>query len=408
MQRNYKDSIYLAVNIIETCVKEEKDNDYIKDMIIEELNTNEFKVKDINYYDRRYFKPIKGITISETINNIRFARAVELYRKEGYPRLQKKATYKGISHFLEKYEKLYHKIKIYMVAEKLDLELHDWDYDFDWPDTKADDMILMKADSSESAIINFLSTKAQYQHEKVLKPEIIKNFWEDVSYGEMDGYQEFRRQKEILEIGDEIYTKYIENYKGDLEELYEKVDVESEMEKFYSLLTVDDKKELYFKIHRYDYVAIELTTFEEYKRKNEWNKNQLIHDTIREVLLFWDVLLELIRQDKTEKYYKINNELLRKKGFTYLEIESLLNVFRNRELKSSVSLENGCDFYMRSLFEIMSESWLRNNTECEMTILPLPIMFQLAEEDFYFIDGMTEKTITILSEILDLRPDFFN
>lgn len=295
-----------------------------------------------------------------------------------------------------------------MVAEKLDLELHDWDYDFDWPDTKADDMILMKADSSESAIINFLSTKAQYQHEKVLKPEIIKNFWEDVSYGEMDGYQEFRRQKEILEIGDEIYTKYIENYKGDLEELYEKVDVESEMEKFYSLLTVDDKKELYFKIHRYDYVAIELTTFEEYKRKNEWNKNQLIHDTIREVLLFWDVLLELIRQDKTEKYYKINNELLRKKGFTYLEIESLLNVFRNRELKSSVSLENGCDFYMRSLFEIMSESWLRNNTECEMTILPLPIMFQLAEEDFYFIDGMTEKTITILSEILDLRPDFFN
>ena len=117
MEKKYKDTIYLAVQIIEKCVEEEKGNNYIKDMVIEILNKNGLKIKDINYYDRKYFKAIKGISISHTIDEVRFAMADEAYRREGYPRLQKKATYKGVSHFREKHERYYPKNKSFMIAE---------------------------------------------------------------------------------------------------------------------------------------------------------------------------------------------------------------------------------------------------------------------------------------------------
>ena len=408
MEKKYKDTIYLAVEIIEKCVEEEKRNNYIKDMVIETLNKNGLKIKDINYYDRKYFKAIKGISISNTIDEVRFAMADEAYRREGYPRLQKKATYKGVSHFREKHERYYPKNKSFMIAEKYDLKLHDWDYDFDSFNTKADDMIFVNAESSDAALREFLMAKVEYQYKKVLKTEIERRFWEDVSYGETDEYQKFENAKEILEIADEIYIKYMENYDGDADDLYDQVDVESEMERFYSLLNSKEKKVLYYRIHRYDYVAIEIPTLDEYIKKMEWNSKHLIQDTIREVLLFWDVVLDLVRADNTKGVYTINSEILRKKGFTKQEIKELKNAIRNNDLRFGVELENGTDFHIEALYEVMSRPWKEHYEDLEVQIRPASIMYQMAEEDIRFIEGKSEKNIEILSRIMGLGDDFFD
>ncbi|MBE5912839.1 MAG: hypothetical protein E7274_02125 [Pseudobutyrivibrio ruminis] len=202
--------------------------------------------------------------------------------------------------------------------------------------------------------------------------------------------------------------KYIENYDGDAEELYDQINVESEMESFYSLLNSKDKKVLYYRIHRYDYVAIEMPTWDEYIKKKEWNSKHLIQNTIREVLLFWDVVLDLIRADNTKGGYTINSEILRKKGFTKKEIKELKNAIRNNDLRFGVELENGTDFHIEALYEVMSRPWKEHYEDLEVQIRPASIMYQMAEEDIRFIEGKSEKNIEILSRIMGLGDDFFD
>lgn len=403
MKEKYKEAVKKARNIIRDGVNKEKSSSYIKDQIYFMLESQNVGIGNIDHFDRYYFKPLAGKRISTYIKKQQMELAMSEFEKNPNIYLRRKDNYKNVSNFMDKYfmVKEGKKLKKFLVTEIYKMDDLQWISDQD----TNNNMIIIESTTKEEAIRKYLYANFEFESQGILRNVLFHDFWVAVAYGEYEYIETFSNAELIMKIAETIYTKYLKDDDSDPEDSILKYDLEEISNEFFSLLNNKDKKEAYYYCNRYDVFCIELETLSACKKRKRKNLKNIINDIEDVDVTFWNLILQMIRDEKKTSYY-LDDKILIKYGLDLEQANEMLRYCWSHKLKGSVSMdyEDGsfiaCSLYSSLKFPNISKLE-DDNDESQNTyveIFPTEIVYKFAESGYDFKDGKNDIAIKILND----------
>lgn len=349
MEQKHKDVCLRAKKIIEREVCNGTETKEIKEAILDMLDEVDVGITDIQHFNREYFERFFRQTINGYITSTKI--------KYGAGNINQN--------------------KRFIVKEKCQV-LEEYD------DGTGKRMEEFLAESEDAARKKYCDRQYKSIPEDVLKATIFEDFWIAVGYGDVEYIVEnFEKKEEILEMADKMYIQYFDGIDIEPEELYPKCNTENMANEYWDCLTENDKKWAYY-IYNYHNLASWIL-YSEREHDNDIRKEtkNIIRNITGNDVMFWNTVLELIRNNKKDKYL-LTPGVFVEQGYDIEDANAIMEAFDLHKIHTQVSvIIDPLDYVFARLIEEPSGDY----------IIPSDTLYRLAEAGYDFMDGLNDTAM---------------
>ncbi len=360
----------------------------IKNEVVELIEASGYTPRHFETY---YFKPDCGCSLRDYINEKHLEYWVAEYDRAPVVLSSKKASYRGILCFLEKYFD-YKNAKRHILKNFICFKNY-WAKEYVENDYEGDylqyDTISVQAYSIDEAERLYLETLYETEGEWVINEvtfhDFLRNvFWGDIFESDLD------YNNQLINLGEEIYDKYYDE-KRDIDDLVYDDELRKYWNNFFGL--VPDVKNFYIEAMRHDISVIEIPSREEYLKSKNVDKNSLVCDSDSVDLIFLDLCSKLFMNDSSKDYYRIKAEMLTKERLAPELIEQIKKRIKTSNIKSFLEIETDERVACFPIFEIY------DNLDDSFGFYPSVYMKKLIKNGYVFSTNNLDLAKEILGDI---------